>query len=425
MMARSAETSRDVSRDGAGNGAQDANGTTPRVLVLTTYYHPVVGGVEAHARQLVSYLHRHGFGVEVVTKRIGADDPADTIVDDVPIHHVGPAGERRAAGKWLALPAFLQTTRALAVRFDVIVCIDYRGIGIAAIAAGRAAGVPVIIQGETAGVLAGADAQATSGLAPESVAQRTLRWPARAIYRRADHVICIGRDLEREALRAGVARERVHYLPHGVDLQRFRPAAPSERDTLRAEFGWPTDRLVALFVGRLSQEKGVMDLLAAWQIAGRSDALLVLVGPDMTGHPWDAGAPGRAFVASHQLAARVRFEGPSSDPARFYRAADIFVQPSHFEALGNTALEAMASGLPIVTSGVGGLADFCVDDANALLYAPRSPESMAAALGRMLDDAALRRRLGAAGQDTVARGFELNSVMDQYASLIKSTVRAH
>jgi glycosyltransferase involved in cell wall biosynthesis len=387
--------------------------------MLTTYYHPVVGGVETHARQLARYLHDQGFPVDVVTKRVGRDGDRDAVIDDVPVHRIGPAGERSAAGKWAILPALFATLVSRARQFDVIVCIDYRGIGVAAIAVARLLHRPVIVQGEVAGVLAGADEQSTSGLPRESLAARWLRAPVRAIYRRADRVVCIGRDLEREALRAGVGRERVEYLPHGVDLTRFRPPLAGERTRLRAELGWP-DTPIVLFVGRLSREKGVMDLLEAWRLTRRGQAILVLVGPDMTGHPWDAGGPARAYVAAHDLGAGVRFEGYASDPSRFYRAADFFVQPSHFEALGNTAIEAMASGLPVIASGVGGLADFCVDGENALVHEPRSPESLARALRTMLDDPALAAKLGAAGRRTAAERFELNGLLNRYGELIES-----
>jgi glycosyltransferase involved in cell wall biosynthesis len=394
----------------------------PRVLVLTTYYHPVLGGVETHARQLVRHLHGAGFDVEIVTKRVGRDDQADGSIDGVAVHRVGPAGQRSARGKWVALPAFLRKILALASRFDVIVCIDYRGIGVGAVMAGRLLGRPVIVQGETAGVLAGAVDGSNSGLAPESSIVRLLKAPVRAIYRRADHVVCIGRDLEREAIRAGMPRDRVHYLPHGVDLLRFRPPSPGERNRIRAELGWPADLSIVLFVGRLSLEKGAVDLLDAWRLVNRRDAMLVLVGPDMPGHPWDAGAPGRAYVAAHGLGDRVRFEGAASDTTPFYRAADIFVQPSHFEAFGLSAIEAMASGLPIVASGVGGLGDFLIDGVNGLLHEPRSSQSLAAALARMLDDAVLRERLAGAGRQTVTEQFELGGLLDRYAQLIESTV---
>lgn len=391
----------------------------PRVLVATTYYHPIVGGVESHARQLAQHLHANGFDIEIVTKRITSDDGDADAVDGIPVHRVGPAGPRQAGGKWMLLPGLTAALWRLRSRFDVIVCIDYRGIGLGAIAVGRLRGVPVIVQGEVAGVLSGESADGSSGLAHETAVERFAKAPFRAIYRRADMLVCIGRDLEREALRAGMPRERVVYLPHGVDTTRFHPAEPGERQRLRERFDWPASAPVVLFVGRLSVEKGIMDLLEAWRVADRGDARLVIVGPDMVGHPWDAGGPAREFVQAHDIGPSVRFEGPTDDPAPYYRAADVFVQPSHFEALGNTAIEAMASGLPVVASAVGGLMDFCVDEVNAVVHAPRSPQSIARGLERLLGDAALRSRLAAAGRATAVDQFELRSVMARYAQLIE------
>jgi glycosyltransferase involved in cell wall biosynthesis len=395
--------------------------TPPRVLVATTYYHPVLGGVETHARQLASHLRRAGFGVEVVTKRVARTDPREEIIDNVPIHRVGPAGERNALGKWVVLPAFFATMLELKERFDAIVCVDYRGIGLAAIAAGSLLKRPVIVQGETAAVLAGPTSDTNSGLPPESAIATLLKAPARAVYRRADHILCIGRDLEAEALRAGVDRERVHYQPPGVDLSRFHPPQPAEAARLRTSLGWPHDRRMVLFVGRLSVEKGAMDLVEAWRLADPRDAVLTLVGPDMPGHAWDVGARARAYVAAHGLTGRVRFEGPASDTSPFFRAADAYAHPSHFEAFGSSALEAMASGLPIVASGVGGLADFLVDGENALLHQPKSPASLASALTRLLDDEGLRARLAAAALQT-ARQFEIGTLLDRVARLIESAV---
>ena len=252
----------------------------PHVLVVSTYYHPVVGGVEVHARQLVRYLQAHGFGVEVVTKRIRRGDAKRALIDGVPVRRVGPLGPRRGSGKWLMVPSLAARLVATRARYDVIVCVDYRGIGVSAILVGRLLGKPVIAQGEVAGVLAGAGRESTSGLPSESIVARFLKAPVRAIYRQADAVVCIGRDLEHEAVRAGVARERVVYLPHGIDLSRFHPAEPGERERQRQDLGWPLDRPIVLFVGRLSVEKGVMDLMQAWQRADRRNALLALVGPD-------------------------------------------------------------------------------------------------------------------------------------------------
>jgi D-inositol-3-phosphate glycosyltransferase len=249
-----------------------------------------------------------------------------------------------------------------------------------------------------------------------------VKAPARAVYRGGDHFVCIGRDIERETLSAGIPRRRVHYLPHGVDLQRFRPAPDDERTTIRQQEGWPVDRPVALFVGRLSTEKGVLDVLEAWRMLGDGRAWLVLVGPDMPAHPWDAGAKARAFVKTHQLHDRVRLYGPSTNTARLYRAADLFVQPSHFESFGISVIEAMASGVPVVAAQVGGMRDFLVDGQNALLHEPRSPGSIARALRRALDDPGLRAQLAAAGLRTIQEQFDEEALFDRYAALIESAV---
>jgi glycosyltransferase involved in cell wall biosynthesis len=395
---------------------------------MTTYYHPIIGGVETHARQLVQHLHRRGFGVQVVTKRIHANDPAVSELDEVAVHRVGPAGDRQARGKWTAILAFLSQSLALKGTFDAIVCVDYRGIGVAAVGAGWRLGRPVILQAATAGVLASAEPNDVSGVPAESPVVRMAKASARAVYRRGDEYVCIGRDIERETLSAGIARDRVHYLPHGVNLRRFRPAAPGapgsddERRAIRRAERWPVDRPIVLFVGRLSTEKGVLDLLEAWRLLDSRDAWLVLVGPDMPAHPWDAGEKARAFVAAHQLGDRVKLYGPSTDTAPLYRAADLFVQPSHFESFGISVIEAMASGVAVVAAEVGGMRDFLVDGNNALLHRPRSPESLAEALRRAFDDAALRTRLADAGLRTVREQFDEEVLFDRYAALIDSAV---
>jgi len=394
----------------------------PRVLVMTTYYHPIIGGVETHARQLVQHFHRRGFGVQVITKRINANDPAESHVDDVVVHRVGPAGDRHARGKWTAILSFLSKSLALKDAFDIIVCVDYRGIGVAAVAAGWRLGRPVMLQAATAGVLASAEPNDVSGVPAESRLVRLGKAPARFMYRRADDYICIGHDVERETLNAGVAREHVHYLPHGVDLHRFRPGTDQERETIRRAEGWPVDRPVVLFVGRLSIEKGVLELLEAWRLLDDPSIWLVLVGPDMPAHPWDAGAEARAFVAEHRLGDRVHFYGPSTDTPPLYRAADLFVQPSHFESFGISVIEAMASGVPVVASEVGGMRDFLAADRNALLHQPRSPESLGGALQRAFGDPALRARLADAGLRTVREQFDEEMLFDRYAKLVESVV---
>ncbi|HMB81473.1 MAG TPA: glycosyltransferase family 4 protein, partial [Vicinamibacterales bacterium] len=304
---------------------------TRGVLILTPYFFPIIGGVESNAERLGRYLVSQQVPVCVLTKRVGRQLPDEETRDGIAIRRVGPAGERSSAGKWLMTPAVIRWLVLQASQYDVVCCVDYRGTGAAALLARPVTGRRVVFQAQTTGVLSGDNADPLlrkAGISTTGTIARAIKWPIRALYRGADAFACISRDIERETLASGVPRDRVWYLPNAIDMTHFRPAEPGERDRIRTDLGLPTDRVICLFVGRLSREKGVLELLEAWRLLRPPDALLVMAGPDMTGHPWDSGASGRAFVERHDLLGSIRFVGPLADVAPLVRAADLVVQPS-------------------------------------------------------------------------------------------------
>jgi len=404
----------------------DSATTTLRVVLLTTYYYPVIGGVESHARQIAGELQRRGVDVTVLTKRLDAGTPASTSIDGVAVYRVGPSGTRTRFAKWWFLPFAFAALARRRPRPDVIFCPDFRGIGIAALAAGRLLQRPVVLQAETPGALScqSWDADLSRwGVTPGGAIAWAMKWPFRRIYSSATMYTCISREIETEARNCGVPPERLQYVPHGVDVTRFRPASGDERQSERAAAGLPRDRPICLFVGRLSIEKGVLDLLEAWKRLADRRAALVLVGPDMSGHPLDAGVDARAFVARHGMAESVVFAGPTQDPASIMRAADVFVQPSHYEAFGISTIEAMATGLPTVATRVGGMTDYLVDEENALLCDPRAPEALARQIGRLLADDQLRQRVGTRARATTVQQFDKDVVADTYERVLRRVAR--
>lgn len=392
----------------------------PRLLVLSAYYFPVQGGSETHARALAAYLQKAGFDLRVVTKRVDANSPAVERIDDVPVYRVPPAGERTGFRKWLMIPFAFAKIVSLRREFDLIYCPGYQGIGVAAIMAGRLLGRPVVLRSGNLGVLAGGNWNAPLarwGLGGSTAVVRWLKGRLRAIYMAADAFVCNCREIETEALECQVPRNHVHYLPNAVDLTRFQAPVDGERAQIRASAGWPADALICLYVGRLSTEKGVLDVLAAWREVRHDNALLILVGPDMTGNPLDAGPLARRYVSEHGMGDRVRFHGASRDVAHLLRAADIYVQPSHYEAFSNAVIEAMATGLPVVASRVGGMLDCIVDDENGLLSTPADAADIARKLQRAIDDAGLRARLGERARQTVVDQFDEVKVFQKFADL--------
>lgn len=395
--------------------------TTTAVLVLSTYYPPVLGGAETASAQLAEFLAARGHRVTVVTKRTTSDVAAEEVLNGVKIVRVNPLGERSAAGKWLALPAMLRELVRRRDDYDVVVCIDFRGVGIAALLARGRTGKPVIFQAATDGVLSFARVRDTlkkNGLGWDWLSDGIV-WPLQRLYDGADAYPCISRAIEAETLLAGVRRDHVHYLPNPVDTRQFSPIAPEQKMALRRQLGIDEAARVAIIAGRLSREKGQLDALAAWKQCPIPNSLLVLVGPDMPEHPWNIGPEARAFVDREQLTTRVRFVGgvPPAEVPDWLRIADVALQPSHFEAFGTAAVEAMAVGLPVIASDVGGLRDFVESGVNGLRLPPQQPSAWAEAITRVLGDDALRATLGA-GASRTATAFDTEIVLGGFEELI-------
>lgn len=410
--------------------------TSPlRVVILTTYFAPIIGGVESTAERLARFLTRGGIEASVLTKRVTRDLPDREEVDGVRIVRIGPYGNRDAAGKWRLIPSAARWLVAHRDEYDVVSCIDYRGVGIAALASRAVTGRPVLFQAQTSGVLSARNADATLerwGVASSTKLGLGMKSAVRRIYSDADAFACIAHEIERETREAGVPDARIHFLPNPVDTDRFRPPTHEERRTRRAAYGIHDDRTVVAFAGRLSREKGLSELLEGWRrLAARGwDAalpeaaarapLLLVAGPDMPGHAWNLGESARALVVQHGLERSVQFLGPLKDVAPLYQAADIAVVPSHFEALGLSALEALACGTPVVASAVGGLLDFMQDDVNGALCPPQDASALADALGRLLRDADLRNRLATQARATVERTYSERVVLARFAQVLRT-----
>lgn len=373
-----------------------------RVAIVTTYYRPVLGGAESAAERLASFLHRRGHAVTVLTKLTDAGHPAREVIDDVPVERLPPVGPRTASGKWRFAPTVFKALRARRRDFDIVCCVDYRGIGLAAIAARATTGTPVICYAQTEGVLSG------------SLARRM----AAVLYRRTNALACISRAIEREGLAAGLAPDRVFYVPNPVDTTRFSPASEEERRRLRASLGVGDTDVVAVFVGRLSREKGAVELATAWATI-EPKATVVFIGPPMTGHDWDVSGNVARIARESRITPSFKLVGglPPAEVASWLRASDFAVQPSHFEAMGLAAAEELAAGLPVIASDTGGYRDFIVPNENGLLVPPKDIRALGEAINRFVGDAALRARMAVQARAS-ALAFEESKVMGDFAAIV-------
>jgi glycosyltransferase involved in cell wall biosynthesis len=373
-----------------------------RVAVVTTYYRPVLGGAESAAERVATFLVRRGHAVTVFTKRTAADHPTEETLDGVRIRRLPPIGPRTPSGKWRFAPTVFRTLRAERADIDVVCCVDYRGIGVAALAARPLTRAPVMFYAQTEGILSGS----------------LLKRLGALLYRRTDALACISRDIEREALAAGLARDKVFFIPNPVDTTRFSPASPDERRRLRAARGIDEAAVLAVFVGRLSREKGAVELATAWATL-EPKATVAFIGPPMTGHDWDVSGNVTRIARESRITSSFRILGgqPPAEVAAWLKAADFAVQPSHFEAMGLAAAEEMAAGLPVIATDTGGYRDFIVPEKNGLLVPPKDIPSLGQAISRLVGDAALRARLATNALATGA-SFDETRLLGQFAEVL-------
>jgi glycosyltransferase involved in cell wall biosynthesis len=205
---------------------------------------------------------------------------------------------------------------------------------------------------------------------------------ARAVLRRAEAVVCPSTALAGDATRLGA--RQIEVVPSGVDLP---PKVGEEAD--------PPE---VLYAGRLSREKGILELVEA---AG--DLNLVVAGD---GPLRDRVPMARGFVSPGEL-------------AELYARSAVVACPSHREGFGVACLEAMAHGRPVVASGVGGLLDLVVNGETGIVVEPGNVPALRAALQRLLADRELRRRMGEGGRQRAAELFSWPTVtrktLDVYA----------
>ena len=249
---------------------------------------------------------------------------------------------------------------------------------------------------------------------------------ARWAFRRAARIVVCSHDLRERALAAGLAADRSEVIPYGVDAARYGAADPHAVAALRARWGVPAGAPLIGALGRLVHKKGFAHLIAALprvlEIAPEARCVI--------GGAGDLQAALQAQAAALGLGERVRFVGAidwQETPA-FYAACDVLAVPSvvdprgNVDGLPNVLLEAMASGCALVASRVAGIPDVLRDGENGLLVPPGEEPALGDALARLLQDGALRTRLGAAARRTVASEYAWEGVAREYARVYQAAV---
>ena len=392
-----------------------------RVLFVAESFYPVCGGGERHIQDLSAALVSSGLAATVLTRRSERAWPSTETLNGVRVLRVGPSGPGRI-GKYAMLPSVLAALWRERTTFDVAIVCGTRVLGLPVALWLKALGKPVALQAEMTGELTGEIyVWGTPLHRPLFLwALSTFMAARNVFFRRAAAFVAISRLIESEALDAGLARERVHYIPHAADTGRFRPAVPGEARVLRARVGLPLDGVLAVFTGRLLKGKGLEILIEAFArlATEHPNAHLVIVGSG-AGQVLSVEDALRADVAERGLASRVTFTGRVDNVEDYLRASDVFAFPSLYEGLPHSPIEAAAAGLPAVASRTGGIPDIVVHGQTGLLVEPGDVDGVTAALRTLFGDAELHERFGRRARELALERFSLVAVSERYRQLFE------
>ena len=339
---------------------------------------------------------------------ISADGPYVASIEALGIRHIDLPGATRSVDPKADLNAMVSLWRILREERPDVIHTHTPKPGIYGRIIGRLAGVPAVLN-TVHGLYATPDdppVKRAIVYALEAVAARFS--DTELIQSAEDFTLLTDRRITRP--------ERTVLLGNGVDLERFAPVPPAERKAVRRALDITDDRVVVGMVGRLVAEKGYNELFeAAEQLDDR--CLVVVIGPH---EPEKGDALDSAAVARAEQNG-VRFLGMRSDVDALYGAMDIFVLPSYREGFPRAAMEAAASGIPIVATDIRGCREVVAHGENGLLVPVRDGDALAAAITRLSDDADLRTRMGEAGRAKAEREFDERTIVH---TVVAAQVRA-
>jgi glycosyltransferase involved in cell wall biosynthesis len=377
----------------------------PRVLVVTGAYFPEISGGGLQTRALIHAL-RGSVQFSVLTTTAGPSE--STIVDGISVFrvHVTPSSRSSVT---LAIARMTWLIAKLRPSFDVLHLQGFSRKNILLTAAARVFKKQILLTLHTGG---------HDDLPAIKRTSRLGFWSAT----KAAHIVAVSPGLLEAARQAGVSETISGVIPNGIDIKKFRPIDPSDRNNMRRRLGLPESTRLILCVGFFSHEKGPQRLFQAW--AGlpplvRQQTTLLFVGKTSLPHPEvDPRIVSDIRQHANEIGANPIFVERTLEIEKYYQVADVFVLASNREACPVALLEAMASGLPTIATRLAGCTDaIVVDSVNGLLVEPGNIEDLRGRLLDLLSEVCSTHNLGLNARETISRAYTLEHAAMAYKGL--------
>jgi glycosyltransferase involved in cell wall biosynthesis len=385
-----------------------------RLVFITRRFWPLVGGAEMNMANLAAALVDAGHQVTIVTAAWNRDWPTEIQHRGVRVHRI-PQSSRWMPSVFKYMRGLARWLREHRDEFDLAYVSTLKQDAYVAVAAGRRFDFPVALRAEGCG---------PTGDSAWQQGSRLGRWVRRQCSRAAA-VVAPSPAIEQELIHGGYPADRLQLIPNGVCVaeertEKRRLLAREALGTAHAVLSLGRDTKLAVYTGRLEEEKGLMCLVEAWArvLKTHSNTRLWLVGE----------GPLRDRLAEQierfSIRGRCVLVGSFDSVEELLAAADLFVLPSRDEDASIALLEAMAHGLPIVATDSPGARTLITSGANGLLCPLGDPIALSAAMAELLDSPALAARYGEAAREQAGSQFALSTMVDRHTDLFERLIRA-
>ncbi len=381
------------------------------VLLVCFTYPPVLGGSEIEAQRVCRALRQRGHDVTVLCAHHPGMPEAGTWLDEygTPVRSSGRGWSETWRGRafaWSVAGHLWRVRRRVQVVYFLM-----QGLHLATgLPICRLLGLPVVMKISGSGLIS---------LMRESwLGRLELRW----LNDWARRVMILNEGMRDEALTSGLAARKLLWMPNPVDTSEFAPPEAAEKERLRAAAGFGPGDIVIVYVGRLAPEKELFTLLEAFAktVSQRPRAKLLLVGdgPErsrLEQRILDLGLTHAVRFAGRQTAAGVR---------ELLRSADIFALVSRLEGFPCSLIEAMATGLPSVVSGIPANLQLVGDGEQGWSSAVGDVPGLAAAMTRLIDSPADRFRMGQEARRRIVENYSTEKIALRYEELFAEARRS-
>ncbi len=373
-----------------------------QILMISPQFHPLVGGYERAAMRLSGALAAQGSKVTVITEHRDKRWPRKETIDGFHVRRLWCLYRPRIhiVTSLCSMCLFLMLHGR---QYQVWHVHQYGLHAVFSIIMGKLFNRPVVMKLTSSG--------------DQGLTQTTSTLPlpklCLAVLSRVDAVVAMTRETRQEAVEFGLPVSRINMIGNGIDTDRFHPVDTKQQSALRKKHNIQARGLV-IWIGRLSQEKNSDGLLKAWRLALPrllDGWRLVVVGDG----PMYSTL--QEFITEGGTSGSVQFVGKQNNVEEWLAMADIYVMTSHNEGLSNTMLEAMATGLPVVTTRVSGTIENIEEPCAGIVVPCGDMAAIANSLVSLATNTGLREQQGRNGHYVIEKRFSLSHITARFLVL--------